>query len=195
MTNIKSKIINIITDDFKLLKKIVEQAKEFNVAIKLINESTKVNSPVLIITTDRENIKITKNIKIIFLERPEDIFYALAKAIYFLKHGKDWETLKLGIDPGKNIGVALVIDNILIYKSIFTGFENIKRFLNYIDKKFNIKQKIIYVGDKDRQFKDRILDVIKARYINSFEVHFVNEEYSSTNCSDDDAALKIIYAK
>jgi len=190
--------IGLITTNFRLVNEVAKQAKNIGVSIRFYGDTTHYHNDTRIVIVAEKNAmnnKIIKNAKILFLRDVEDVLYTLLKAVYYGKNGSSWDKLIVGIDPGHQIGFALTVDDILIYKNIFRDFSTFKYFLEYILQKFDTKDCFICIGNKDSSFIANVKNIVNSNKACATRIHLfvIDETATSAKVKDDDAALRIIY--
>lgn len=152
------KTIALVTDDFPVYHSIIEEARERQLNILVLNPEERIPPHVgVIITTEKEseNIDFGHDRILIADNRPQA---TLDKALYIL-FGEDFNQIIIGIDPGKYPGIAVLGNNKTIsvhHVSVGDVCPLIKRTM----EGFKNKTMIVRIGHGARLIRSQLINGI-----------------------------------
>ncbi len=134
----------------------------------------------IIITTETEKQAFTK--RKIFIPKAFNLYY-LYSNLFLLKNDKKvFERVVIGIDPGKNIGFAVVADDDLILGTaeFFSAVDSVKEVIKVF---FNVETTdfIIKVGDGGGAIREEIVKRIEEIFHEKIVLEVVKEDFTSKN--------------
>ena len=178
-------MIGLLTENFNLYYELVSLFKKRNLPFVSLTFNDEIPSNVdVIITSSMEKNKIEFD-KIISCSPDSNLDNAIDKAILLLYGGKQ---LIFGIDPGKNIGIAIFANEKLIRSFVVTSPENaamkIKQFFEYSEA----KEARIKIGNGARIIRNRIINLLQDPRI---KIEIVNENDVVSTKDDEKAAMHI----
>lgn len=133
----------------------------------------------LIFTTENE---IPKNVSIpVLFDEISTKKPAVIKGLIIQKldSGLTEDTLVLGIDPGKRIGLSAYYLGTQITSSFFMSIDNLIDDLVSILAGLKAQKKIIKIGNGDMKIARKIVELLNLRFCSSFEIEFVDERNTS----------------
>ncbi|MGD0056733.1 MAG: hypothetical protein ABSB83_02625 [Methanomassiliicoccales archaeon] len=181
------KIIAIMTDNFRFFYQIVQDLKEKDEPFISLGFGDHVPPAVgVIITTEAEKTRITFPTVV----ADDDPYQAVDVASAILKGGKDFENLKIGIDPGSRPGLAVLGDGKVLFTDAVRSPEQVADTIDHVLVCFTHANSVVRIGHGDRTNRNRI---IKAIWDKVDEVEIVDETNTTTRSDtpDVDAALSI----
>lgn len=88
--------------------------------------------------------------------------------------GKTYTHLSIGIDPGKNIGIAAIGDRRLLFEDLLDEPEEVWRIVKDLQKRFESRSFVVRIGSAGGAFRDRIIAGLQANMTCKIEI--VSEE-------------------
>lgn len=151
------KQIALITDDFSIYHSIIEEARSQKLDIKVLIPGEDVPPNIgVVITTEAEYEKIDFSNDMIVIADPNNPESSLDKAV-FLTFGEDFEQIIIGIDPGKNPGMALVANNKII--SVYhVPAGDLCPIVKKILETYPTKNIIVRIGHGARLIRSRLIN-------------------------------------
>src|SRR5437867_4834729 len=105
------KVLGILTEDFRLYHDLVAALKARDLPFTSLSFARRVPDAVgAILTSPSEASRVhLRNVVPV-----DDIDSSIAKALQLLRGKSDWEELRIGVDPGREPGVAIIGDGEVI---------------------------------------------------------------------------------
>lgn len=153
---LRHKKIALITEDFPVFHAVLEEARSRKLALLVLAPSQPIPEHVgAIITTENEleTIDFCRE-KIITVEEPKA---ALEKALSLLSG--DFEEVVIGIDPGKNPGMA-VLGNNKILSVHHVSVSEIFRLIKRVKQEYRGKKIVVKVGHGARLIRSQLINGI-----------------------------------
>jgi len=88
--------------------------------------------------------------------------------------GKTYNHLYIGIDPGKNIGIAAIGDHRLLFEDLLDSPENVWKVVADLKKRFDSPRFLLRIGSAGGAYRDRIIAGLQANL--DCEIEIVSEE-------------------
>ena len=133
---------------------------------------------IILTTPDESPAKC--NIPILY----EDVFdhhptVIRAMIIQKLDYGFESENLVLGVDPGQRLGLSISYYGKEIESSIHSSVEKLVDHMITVMGPLRAKRKIVKIGNGKMQIAKEIGTMLNLRFCSAFELHFVDESYTS----------------
>ncbi|MCD6572604.1 MAG: hypothetical protein J7K95_00735 [Thermoplasmata archaeon] len=178
-------MIGLLTENFNLYYELVNLFKKRNLPFISLTFENEIPSNVdVIITSPSEENKINFD-KVVSCPPDSNLNNAIDKAILLLYGG---EELIFGIDPGKNIGIAIFSNERLIRSFVVTTPEDaayqIKQFFKYS----GMEKARIKIGNGARIIRNRIINLLQNSRI---KIEIVDENEVASVKDDEKAAMHI----
>ena len=185
--------VNIVTKNFRFLytvENILSKINEIKINHVLPEEFTIYNSDV-IITTEAEKNVIKSNK--IFIPKAFNHYYLFSNILLIANSKKKFGEVVVGIDPGENIGFAVIGEgkSILGTGEFFTAVDAVKETITVF---FNIETDIfkVNIGRGGGKIKEEIIKRLKSIFHEKVTVNVINEDFTSQNKN---RLLEIRYSK
>ena len=170
----------IATENFRFLYKINEilsDIKEIKTNHILPNQSIPSNVDV-VITTEIEKQNIAFNT--VFVPKAFNHYYLFSN-IYLLANNKSYfDSVVIGIDPGKTTGLAVLAEGEAILGSaeFYTAVDTVKEIITVF---FNVETSdlVIKVGQGGGQMKNEIVKRLNEIFHDKVPILIVNEDFTS----------------
>ena len=151
------KTLGILTEDFRLYHDLVAALKARDVPFESLSFARRTPETVgAILTSPVEAAKVrSPNVVAV-----DDIDASIAKAIQLLKGKSEWRELRIGVDPGREPGVAIVGDGEVIDTRIAASPESVAFHVHRAVRTFPAADVRVRVGHGDPTNRDRILNAL-----------------------------------
>jgi len=175
--------VAIVTSDFRFVYLINENLTDVkNVKIKHIlpNELEKLDKDIdVIITTVAERNKIKS--KDVFVPKSFNKTYLYSNILAKKDTRKEFDTIVIGIDPGKNIGLAALIkeEGVILQTGTFSSALEVVKEVISIFFNVNAKNFRINIGSSGDKVKEEIENRLNKIFQNKIEIKTVNEKYTT----------------
>jgi hypothetical protein len=181
------KVLGILTEDFRLYHDLVAALKARDLPFVSLSFARRIPDSVgAVLTSPAEagRIRLRRVVPV------DDIDSSIAKAIQILKGKSAWTELWIGIDPGREPGVAVIGDGEVIDTRIAESPEAVAFHVRQATRTFPAKEARIRIGHGDPTNRNRILNAL-AR--DRLPVEIVDEAGTTRRTSqpDVDAAIDI----
>ncbi|MHA2357143.1 MAG: hypothetical protein ACXABK_00025 [Candidatus Heimdallarchaeaceae archaeon] len=136
----------------------------------------------VIVTTEIEK-KFFEN-KNIFIPKAFNLYYLYSNIYLKSKELQQFDSVVIGVDPGKTIGFAVIANDAIIlsatefYSVVDTVKEAISAFFNIETQNFVVK-----IGTGGGQIKEEILKRLNEIFHGKIEIKTVKEDFTSKNQS------------
>jgi hypothetical protein len=181
------RVIGILTEDFRLYHDLVAALKARDLPFVSLSFSRRVPETVGAVLTSPAEASRVRLGRVVAVD---DIDSSIAKALQILKGKSEWNELLIGVDPGREPGVAIVGDGEVIDTRIAASPEAVAFHVRQAIRIFPAKEVRVRIGHGDPTNRNRILNAI-AR--DGLRVEIVDEAGTTHRSPqpDVDAAIDI----
>ncbi len=187
--------IVILTQDFRLAYKIQSLLKgRYSRIIHTIYPSD-VLSTDIVITTHKEflNLKFEKVLR--FTSHKSVTLTTLLNGINSLFSTKNNGLCLIGFDPGKNIGVGMIMDGAVLWTRVFREMDKMVVWLKSQLNMLRYNELIFRIGDGGGQYQEELVDLLFKEFGHLGIFELVNETRTSVKTAKrslhEEAALRI----
>ena len=113
----------------------------------------------------------------VFDQHPTIILGTLIKKLKI--NALNSSTLILGVDPGLRLGLSVFYHNKEIESSVYSSLNDLVSHMITILGGLHAKHKIVKIGNGDIKIAQEIATKLNLGYCSSFQLHFVDEKYTS----------------
>src|SRR5437016_5553361 len=169
------KVLGILTEDFRLYHDLVAALKARDLPFTSLSFARRVPDAVgAILTSPSEASRVhLRNVVPV-----DDIDSSIAKALQLLRGKSDWEELRIGVDPGREPGVAIIGDGEVIDTRIAASPEAVAFHVRQAIRTFPAKDVRVRIGHGDPTNRDRVLNALPR---DGLRVEIVHEAGSPTS--------------
>lgn len=181
------KVLGILTEDFRLYHDLVAALKARDlpfVALSFENRFPDAVGAILTSPAEASRIRTRRVVPV------DDLGASIAKAVQILKGKSEWNELLLGVDPGREPGVAIIGDGDVIDTRIAATPEAVAIHVREAIRTFPAKEVRVRIGHGDPTNRNRILNALAG---DRLRVEIVDEAGTThrTPQPDVDAAIDI----
>jgi len=182
--------IAVVVSDGRLYYRLVEELKGKGLSFIAKKPGEKIPLTIKVVLTTKDLKKYVEHHTVVTLNE-ENIDEGLAKALRIIKgfEAEKCKELIVGIDPGKNIGFAVIVDGIVVltenFKSFYEAYETLKNVLKIYDPE-NV---IVKIGrgslpknslfDKVNEDILRFIKNVSSDFGSKVKVLFVDEKHTT----------------
>ena len=153
-------IIGVYVENPEIFRFIIRKLKERRIRFTLSFNAERPN--VYLVITDSP-WKIKGKAKILIVRSREEVEYVVERAVLAVKGALVFNSLLIGVDPGENIGFAVIGDGEFIKGKTFRSIEDlIREIKDTISHLLFIKCKV-KVGSRNRYSEKILTEVLKIR--------------------------------
>lgn len=181
------KVLGVLTEDFRLYHDLVAALKARDIPFVSLSFARRVPETVgAVLTSPAEAPKV----RFRHVVAVDEIDESVAKALQLLKGKSEWRELLVGVDPGREPGVAIIGDGDVIDTRIAASPEAVAFHVRQAVRMFPARDVRVRVGHGDPTNRNRILNAL-AR--DRLPVEIVDEAGTTrrTPQPDVDAAIDI----
>jgi len=181
-------ILAVATDNFEFYYEIVRELKQRDIAFVSLSPADPIPSNVdLVITTSKEAEGIDFP-NVVGIE--EDIRKGVRRALSILKGKQTYQKMLVGVDPGREPGIALVGDGKILETMHANSPEDVKEIIEGFIEDYSFQRMTVRIGHGDKTNRNRTINSLKGLAI---RIEIVNEEDTTklTDSPDIEAAKKI----
>jgi hypothetical protein len=181
------KVLGILTEDFRLYHDLVAALKARDLSFVTLSFSRRIPESVGAILTSAAEAPRTRSPHVVVVD---DVENAIARALQVVKGKTEWHELLIGVDPGREPGVAVLGDGDVLDTRLAANPEAVRDRVRTALRLFPAKQVRIRVGHGDPTNRNRILNALAA---DRLRVEIVDEAGTThrTPQPDLDAAVDI----
>lgn len=181
------KALGVLTEDFRLYHDLVAALKARSLPFVTLSFSRRVPESVGAILTSSAEAPRIRSPRVVVVE---DVENAIAQALQVAKGKTEWEELFIGVDPGREPGVAVLGDGDVLDMRQAPSPEAVRDQVRTAMRMFPAKQVRVRVGHGDPTNRNRILNSLAA---DRLRVEIVDEAGTThrTPQPDLDAAVDI----
>ncbi len=166
----------IVSSDFRLLYKITEIFTD-KYQISHILPSDPIPDSDLVITTLEETVLIKIKPKLVLQWKMSSSL--MEKKIIESLNNNSIKQFTVGIDPGKNIGVSIILQDSLVTSNTL---DSIQKLIYWLRNEFNILQienPIVKIGDGDMGSVEEIIPALIHEFGSELDICLVDESNTS----------------
>ena len=181
------KVLGILTEDFRLYHDLVAALKARDLPFVSLSFARRIPDSVgAVLTSPAE----ASRIRLRHIVPVDDIDSSVAKAMQIVKGKTSWTELWIGIDPGREPGVAIIGDGDVIDTRIAATPEAVALHVRQATRTFPAQDARIRIGHGDPTNRNRILNALARE---GLPVEIVDEAGTTrrTHQPDVDAAINI----
>ena len=181
-------ILAVATDNFEFYYEIVRELKQRDIAFVSLSPADPIPSNVdLVITTSKEAEGIDFP-NVVGIE--DDIRKGVRRALSILKGKQTYQKMLVGVDPGREPGIALVGDGKILETMHANSPEDVKEIIEGFIEDYSFQRMTVRIGHGDKTNRNRTINSLKGLAI---RIEIVNEEDTTklTDSPDIEAAKKI----
>jgi hypothetical protein len=181
------KVLGILTEDFRLYHDLVAALKARDLPFVSLSFARRIPDSVGAVLTSLTEASRIRSRHVVPVD---DLDSSIAKAIQILKGKSSWTELWIGIDPGREPGVAILGDGEVIDTRIAESPEAVAFHVRHAIRTFPGKDARIRIGHGDPTNRNRILNALSRDRI---PVEIVDEAGTTRRSPqpDVDAAIDI----
>ncbi len=151
------KVLGILTEDFRLYHDLVAALKARDLPFSSLSFARRIPDTVGAVLTSPSE---ANRIRFHHVVPVDDIDSAIAKALQLLKGKTEWNELLIGVDPGREPGVAVVGDGELIDTRLAASPEAVAFHVRQTVRNFPARDVKVRIGHGDPTNRNRILNAI-----------------------------------
>lgn len=181
------KVLGVLTQDFRLYHDLVAALKARDISFVSLSFSRRVPENVGAVLTSPAEVS---SVRFSHLVAVDDIDSAIGKALLMLKGKTAWRELLIGIDPGREPGVAIIGDGEVIDTRLAASPEAVAYHVRQALRTFPADQVKVRIGHGDPTNRNRILNSLGR---DNLRVEIVDEAGTTRRTAqpDVDAAIDI----
>ncbi len=181
------KVLGILTEDFRLYHDLVAALKALDVPFVSLSFSRRVPENVGAVLTSPSEVSRVRSPRAIAVR---DLDAAIAKALQAVKGKTEWHELLVGVDPGREPGVAFLGDGDVLDTRLAADPEAVGPIIREGLRTFPAREVRVRVGHGDPTNRDRILNSLAT---DGVRVEIVDETSTTRRTAqpDVDAAIDI----
>jgi hypothetical protein len=152
------KTLGVYTKDFSLYYDLLKILRKRKIPYVSLSSLKNIPSKIGVIITSNSELHDLKYSKVIAADAYDTINHAVDLALQMLI-GKDlYSKLFIGIDPGEYPGIAVVGDELLLYKTSVDDPEKVVKNVKRVLKEYPANQTIIRIGHGSINIRNRIIN-------------------------------------
>ncbi len=181
-------ILAVATDNFEFYYEIVKELKQRDIPFVSLSPTDEIPSEVDIVLTTSQEAEGIEFENVIGVD--EDVRRGVRKALTIMKGKLSYQKMLVGIDPGREPGVALLGDGKVLETMHASDPEEVEDIIKDFIKDYDFQRMIIRIGHGDKTNRNRTISSLKGLPIT---IEIVNEEDTTklTEMPDIEAAKKI----
>lgn len=161
MQQVERNVIGILTSNVRLYYDLAKLLKSRNLKFRILNHGEPVQKDIGVILTspgELDSIKFEPTIAI------TDMELGLMKALQALKGLHGGHVLVIGIDPGPEPGIAVILDRHIIETRQAQSPEHAADIILGILNGYSFSQSVLRIGNGSPVHRNRILDLISGNF-------------------------------
>jgi hypothetical protein len=183
------KVLGLLTEDFGLYHDLVAALKARDVPFVSLSFSRRIPETVgAVLTSPAEASRIhAKNVVPV-----DDLEAAVAKALQLSKGRKEWREIRIGVDPGREPGIAVLGDGEVLDTRLAKTPEAVREQVRRALRTFQGQDVRIRVGHGDPTNRNRILNAIA---LDGLRVEIVDEAGTTRRSPQPEVDAAIVIAR
>jgi len=183
------KVLGVLTEDFRLYHDLVAALKARDIPFVSLSFARRVPETVgAVLTSPAEAPKVRSR----HVVAVDEIDESVAKALQLLKGKSEWRELLVGVDPGREPGVAIIGDGDVIDTRIAASPEAVAFHVRQAVRTFPARDVRVRVGHGDPTNRNRILNALGREPV---RVEIVDEAGTTHRTPQPDVDAAIVIAR
>ncbi len=181
------KVLGVLTEDFRLYHDLVAALKARDLSFVSLSFSRRIPDSVGVVLTSAAEAARVRSRRVVVVD---DIDIAIGKALQLLRGKSEWRELLVGVDPGREPGVAILGDGELLEARLASSPEAVGDVVRRALQTYPAHEVRVRVGHGDPTNRNRVLNSLAS---DSLRVEIVDEAGTTrrTPQPDLDAAIDI----
>ncbi|MCK5037951.1 MAG: hypothetical protein KAS16_02520 [Thermoplasmata archaeon] len=185
------KVIGILTEDSRLFFDLVKEFRKRKLAFRSLIFGERTPMDIGVILTSQADIGRINFNKVVVIDHL-DIYMGIRKAFQELSGMKPFEEMIIGVDPGKEPGIAVLSNDVLIESHKARGQMKCATIILHMLESYSYEKSKLRIGHGAPQSRDEILNLVA----DAFDTVEIINEFRTTKLtnnaeSDVDAAINI----
>src|SRR3989441_74838 len=151
------KVLGILTEDFRLYHDLVAALKARDVPFASLSFARRIPDTVGVVLTSPAEAHRIRRGRVVPVD---DIDSSIGQALQLLRGKSEWEELRIGVDPGREPGVAIIGDGEVIDTRIAASPEAVAFHVRQAIRTFPAKDVRVRIGHGDPTNRDRVLNAL-----------------------------------
>ncbi len=180
--------VAVVTVSGKAYYMLVDELKRRNMAFLSLTPQDEVPLGLEVVITTKEESALIRHPNVLIFEDFKDPAVVIDEAVRLIR-GKDcYETIIMGIDPGKTTGIAVLADADVIEAFTVSGLRRAARSILELSKRAKAKENIVKVGDGAPIYSKELLHLLDKNLSEEYTIETVSE--AGTNRSFGDGSCR-----
>src|SRR5439155_1482720 len=159
------KVLGLLTEDFRLYHDLVAALKAPDLPFVSLSFARRIPDTVGAVLTSPAEAERVRSRHVVAVD---DIDSSIAKSIQILKGKSLWSELLVGIDPGREPGVAIIGDGEVIDTRIAASPEAVAFHVRQAIRTFPATEVRVRIGHGDPTNRNRILNAVARDHLRDF---------------------------
>lgn len=188
------KTIGVYTKDFAVYHDLLKLLKKQKIAYVSLSSPNNFPSRIKVILTTEKEARSMSFQKTVAVDNHPSLQHAIDAALRLLVGKPMYRIVFIGIDPGERPGIAVVGDEVLLYKTFVKSPEEVAALMKRLLKEYPSKETTIRIGHGALIIRNRIINSLIPLHV---PIEIVDESKTSVSLScprwlkDCDAAAAI----
>ena len=150
------------------------------------------------ITTELEKNRVRCS-KVLIYDWRTDPSVVIDETLQIIQGKRRYDNLFIGIDPGKNLGIAVLGDGVVLETKIMLSEEEVAMECLRIMERLKGEKKVVKIGNGAKRYRSKLLRILDEKLPPKIGIELVEERgttknirmYNSTNSTDASSAINI----
>ncbi len=149
--------IAVVTASGKAYYRLVSELKKRSIKFLSLKPEEPIPAHIKAVVTTENAPKILNREKTIIYDEKDDPAYIIEESLRILQ-GKNWyNTLIIGVDPGKRFGIAITGDGAVIKTRNYPNVEKTTSVITKALREIKARKKIVKIGDGAKVYGQRLV--------------------------------------
>lgn len=171
----------VVTVDGKAYYRLVSELRRRKVPFMAVNpgETLPLNIAVAVTTeSEKHDVKCPIVLTYDAETNPSNI---VEEALQIVRGKQRYKNLVIGIDPGKDFGIAVVGDGEVLETAIISGAEDVAIEVLRMLKRFESDLKVVKIGSGAEDYQSRLITVLDRELPSTVDIESVEERGTTKN--------------
>ena len=183
------KVLGILTQDFRLYHDLVAALRARGLPFESLSFDRRIPEGVGAILTSAAEAHRVRSRNVVPVD---DLESSIGRALQVLKGRREWREILIGIDPGREAGIAILGDGEVLDTRLARDPESVGDILRRAVRTFPGKEVRVRVGHGDPTNRNRVLNAIAAH---GWRVEIVDEAGTTHRSPQPDVDAALVIAR
>ena len=167
--------IAVVTVFGKAYYLLVNELKRRNIAFLSLTPQDEVPLDLEVVLTTKKESGLIRHPKVLVFEDGKDPALVVDEAVKLLRGKECYDTIIIGVDPGKTTGIAVLADSDVLDAFTVSGPRRAARSILELSKRTGAKENTVKIGDGAPIYSKELLHLLDKNLSENYTIETVSE--------------------